>query len=122
MYKKIALILAICYSIVLTIFSLIAIKQLPKLGSNYDDKIFHVFAYSVFVLIWYLALHSKKARNQIFIIALCSIIYGIILEVLQGQVTLERHLDLFDILANCIGVAIASLFLVIKNRVIVKNL
>jgi len=120
--KKVILLLAIGYTIVLTVFSLIAIKSLPKLGTNYDDKIFHALAYGLLVLLWYFTLNSFKKVKPIFIAALCSIIYGIIIEVLQGQLTMVRNFDILDVFANCIGVIIASLFLVIRNRTIVKNL
>jgi VanZ family protein len=120
--KKILLIFAISYTIVLAIFSLINVGSLPRLGSNFDDKIFHALAYGLLVLLWYFTLHSLKKAKPIFIAALFSIIYGIILEVLQGQVTVARNVDILDVLANCIGVVIVSFFLIIRNRTIVKNL
>ncbi|MCF6295234.1 MAG: VanZ family protein [Flavobacteriaceae bacterium] len=122
MSKKILLIFAISYTLVLAILSLINVGSLPRLGSNFDDKIFHALAYGLLVLLWYFTLHSFKKVKPIFIAALCSIIYGIIIEVLQGQLTMVRNFEILDILANCIGVIIASLFLVIRNRTIVKNL
>ena len=102
MSKKVGLIFAISYSLILAVFSLITIKKLPELGSNFDDKIFHTLAYALLVLLWYFALINIKRANPIFIAALFSIIYGIIIEVLQGQLTIVRHLDKLDILANCI--------------------
>lgn len=122
MPKKILLFFAISYTIVLAIFSLISVEPLPRLGSNFDDKIFHALAYGFLVLLWYFTLHSLKKAKPIFIAALFSIIYGIILEVLQGQITVTRNLDIFDALANCIGVIVVSFFLIIRNRTIVKNL
>ncbi|MBE9490310.1 MAG: VanZ family protein [Bacteroidetes bacterium] len=122
MPKKTLLTLAICYTLVLAVLSLVNIKSLPKLGSNFDDKIFHVFAYTVLVLLWYFTLHSLKTAKPILIAVCFSIVYGIIIEVLQGQLTTVRNLDVLDILANCIGVAIASLFIMLKNRTFVKNL
>jgi len=120
--KKILLIFAISYTIALAIFSLINVRSLPRLGSNFDDKIFHALAYGLLVLSWYVALNSLKKAKPIFIAALFSIIYGIILEVLQGQVTVSRNVDVLDVLANCIGVMVMSFFLIIRNRTIVKNL
>ena len=122
MSKKALLLIAICYTLVLLVFSLITINSLPKLGSNYDDKIFHVLAYIFLVLLWHFTLHSLKIPKAIFIAVLFSISYGIIIEVIQGQLTTVRNFDLLDVLANCIGVAIASLFIMIRNRIIVKNL
>ncbi len=122
MYKRVLLILAICYTIVIAVLSLANIKSLPKLGSSFDDKIFHALAYGVLALLWYFTLNRLKIAKPIFITALGSIIYGIILEVLQGQLTIVRSLDILDVLANSIGVTTALLFITIRNRRIVKNL
>ena len=122
MHKKPLLLLTICYTIGLTIFSLINIDALPKLGSDYDDKIIHVLAYGLLNLLWYVTLHNLKIVKPVFIAALLSIIYGIILEVLQEQLTIARNLDIIDILANSIGVTIVSLFIIIRDKTGVKNL
>lgn len=122
MPKKTVLILAIGYTIVLAIVSLIAITSTLNIGTNYDDKIFHILAYGLLVTLWHFALHSLKIAKPIFIAVIFSVIYGIIIEVLQGQFTVSRNLDVLDVIANCIGVMIASFFIVIRNRTIVKNL
>ena len=122
MPKKIVLILAIGYTIVLAIVSLMAITTPLNIGTNYDDKIFHIFAYGILFILWYFALLRLKTTMPIFKAALFSVIYGIIIEVLQGQFTIVRKLDILDVLANCIGVMIASFFIIIRNRTIVKNL
>ena len=122
MHKRVLLILTICYTLVIAVLSLVNIKSLPKLGSSFDDKIFHALAYGVLALLWYFTLNRLKIAKPIFITALGSIIYGIILEVLQGQLTIVRSLDILDVLANSIGVTTALLFITIRNRRIVKNL
>ena len=122
MPKKIVLILTIGYTIVLAIVSLMAITSPLNIGTKYDDKIFHIFAYGILFILWYFALLRLKTTMPIFKAALFSVIYGIIIEVLQGQFTIVRKLDILDVLANCIGVMIASFFIIIRNRTIVKNL
>ena len=122
MPKEVVLVLAVCYTLVLTVFSLVSIKSLPKLGSNFDDKIFHVFAYTILVLLWYFTLYGLKKTKPILIAICFSIIYGIIIEVLQGQLTTVRNFEILDILANCMGIAIGTLFIFIKNRTFIKNL
>ena len=122
MPKKLLLITAICYTLILAVFSIATITSLPQIGTNYDDKIFHIFAYGILFLLWYFTLLRLKIAKSIFIAALFSVVYGIILEVLQGQLTVVRHLDVLDALANCIGVIIATLFIIIRKKTIVKNL
>ena len=122
MPKKIVLIPAIGYTIVLAIVSLMAITTPLNIGTNYDDKIFHIFAYGILFILWYFTLLRLKTAMPIFKAVLFSVFYGIIIEVLQGQFTIVRKLDILDVLANCIGVMIASFFIIIRNRTIVKNL
>ncbi len=114
--------LAISYTIALTIISLINVNDFPKLGVDYEDKIFHVLAYGLLNLLWYYTLRNLKIVRPVFMAMVLSLIYGIILEVLQGQLTVTRNLDIIDILANSIGVTIVSLFIVIRNKTIVKKL
>ena len=122
MPKKLWLILAICYTIILTIYSLINIDSLPELGTDYDDKIIHVLAYGLLNFLWYNSLQNLKIIKPVFVVALLSIIYGIILEVLQGQLTFARKFDVIDVLADSIGVAVVSAFIIIRNKTRVKNL
>ncbi len=114
--------LAISYTIALTIISLINVNDFPKLGVDYEDKIFHVLAYGLLNLLWFYALRNLKIVRPVLMAMVLSLIYGIILEVLQGQLTITRNLDIIDILANSIGVTIVSLFIVIRNKTIVKKL
>ena len=114
--------LAISYTIALTILSLINLNDFPKLGVDYEDKIFHVLAYGLLNLLWFYTLRNLKIVRPVFKAMVLSLIYGIILEVLQGQLTITRNLDIIDILANSIGVTIVSLFIVIRNKTIVKKL
>jgi glycopeptide antibiotics resistance protein len=45
-----------------------------------------------------------------------SIIFGIIIEVLQGTVTAYRSSDINDVLANTIGVLLMSVVIGMKNK------
>jgi len=71
---------------------------------------------------WYLVFKTHKLAKALLIAACVSIIYGILLEVLQGALTEARIPDIYDILANCIGVAFISIILVVRNKTHIKNL
>lgn len=122
MPKKLWALAAIGFTLILTLFSLINIDSLPKLGSDYDDKYFHVLAYGLLTLLWYLAMHELKIVKPLIVLALLSIFYGIVLEVLQDILTSARVFDIIDILANCIGVTIVALIIGIRNKTRVKNI
>ena len=81
--------------------------SLPPLNTNvFDtDKIAHFLAYFVFAACLGLALsldwQIKKVKLIVFIWA-CS--FGIILELIQGYLLLHRTFDLFDLVANFVGI------------------
>ncbi len=106
-----ALILAIIATIIIAILSL---SHIPKLNFGLkielSDKYLHSFAYFTLTLVWYFALQEKikKFKFKYFVIA-ALIIYGIILEALQGGITNYRTADIYDILANIVGIVFAAI-------------
>ncbi len=95
---------------------------MPRFGTNYEDKIYHLLAYGILNLLWYKVLVDFKTKHPIAIAFFASIIYGIIIEVLQGQFTEARDPSIMDCIANSIGVMIVSLFLTLKKKTIVKKI
>lgn len=73
-----------------------------------SDKYGHVIAYFFLGYFWLLAI--KKAKEKItvmLLVAISCIIYGIIIEALQGGLTSYRTASFKDALANTIGVVVA---------------
>ena len=122
MLKKILLAIALLYTIVLAVLSLLSSDDLPDVEVEYVDKFAHTIAYALLCFIWYLVLKYFKFSKALLVAAAIAIIYGIILEVLQGTLTEGRTLDLYDLLANCIGVGFISAILIIRNKTHVKNI
>lgn len=120
MHKRFALVLAISYTIFLTILSLISLKEIPKLGSTFDDKIYHFGAYIVFTLVWYNFFRNTSSKFKILFSASIALTYGIIVEVLQGAFTTYRTEDAADVLANGIGVLFAIVFIIISKKIKLK--
>jgi len=116
--RKFALPIAVIYSITLSILSLISVKGLPSFGTDYDDKLFHILAYFVLTMVWYLALGLNQNKRKIVYIALGCIAFGIIIETIQGKLTLHRVWDLLDIVANLIGVIIATLYILRREKLL----
>ena len=76
------------------------------------DKYLHFTAYFGLTLLWYFALKDRINKKVFkFFVPLAIIIYGIILEVLQGGITNYRTGDFYDVVANTIGVLIAVLLI-----------
>ncbi|WP_418602417.1 VanZ family protein [Hwangdonia sp.] len=124
MLKKYALVLAVFYSLGLATVSLITLKNLPNVGINFADKIFHFIVYGVLAYLWFNTFFFKfkyKKRKAIFYAALFSIIFGIIIEVLQGSATASRHTDVYDAIANTLGVLFMVAILLINKKMHIKN-
>jgi VanZ family protein len=120
--KKTLLFTSLLYTVALTTLSLLSSNDLPEIEAEYADKIFHTIAYALLSLLWYLTIKSYKIAKAWFIVASLAVIYGIIIEVIQGTLTEARTLDVYDILANCIGVGLISSIIIIRNKTHDKNL
>lgn len=125
MAKKLGLPLAIGYSILLGALSLININDFPKVDMEQGDKIVHLVAYCFMFLVWFYAFYTSVNRNKkksIFLAALTAIVFGIIIEVLQGTLTSTRKLDSYDIIANVIGISMGVLILKAYFSIQVKKI
>jgi VanZ family protein len=112
-----ALTLAILATIFIGILSLSAVPKLNiGLGIKSGDKYLHFIAYFGLSSIWYFALKDKiQKRLYNFFVPLALIFYGIILEGLQSGITTYRTGDIYDALANTVGVIVS---LVVFKRII----
>ena len=108
--------LALLWTIAITVASLISLNDMPKVDVPGNDKIVHFIFYFVFTLLWNFALEKKIKNGSLkFLIVAAAIIYGIIIEVLQGVLTLNRQADIYDALANSGGAFLALLVIVWLN-------
>lgn len=118
--KKWALPLVLLYAFILTYLSLVAISDVPSLGFDFDDKIYHSFAYFVFTLVLFNYFNALQKRNALIISAMSAIVYGIIIELLQYVLTTWRTFDVYDAIANTLGAIIASILIRVLLRGKVK--
>lgn len=109
LWERNALLLAILATIVIAIASLTSVPKI-SLGLNIksSDKYLHFIAYFGLAFIWYFAVKDrlKKKVYKIFVPFLL-ILYGIILEGLQGGLTTYRTADIYDAVANAAGIIVA---------------
>ena len=121
MLKKILLVIALLYTIALAVLSLLSSDDLPDVEVEYVDKFVHTIAYALLCLLWYSVLKSFKFSKALLVAAAIAIIYGIILEVLQGTLTIHRSLDVYDAIANSLGALLMGSLLWVKGKMQVKN-
>ena len=104
------LFLAIVATIIVAILSLTSVPKINLgLQIKSGDKILHILAYFTLSFVWFLAMQERmnSFAEKGRLIALL-ILYGIILEVLQGGITDYRTGDFYDVIANIIGVLLAT--------------
>lgn len=122
--KKFSLIISVLYTLILSCLSLIKLKEVvPKLPS-FSDKVAHIIAHFIFVALWFIAFFCKfnfKYNKAIIYAAVFSIVYGAIIELLQGWLTASRQSDFNDVFANVLGMVFAALFLIIIKKRVLKN-
>lgn len=114
--KKTYFLIAICWTCLVTILSLITISdeftKTIDIDVEYKDKYVHFLFYLGFVTFWFLFfirtkyVNSAKLKSLIFAVS-----YGITIEVFQGIFTTTRTPDVFDVLANSIG-AISGILMI----------
>lgn len=115
-----SLLLAISFSLLVLVLSLINMEKIPNFKVSYADKIEHVLAYTVISFFWTLSQKLKKININIFVLLLCIVCYGIIIELLQMSITTNRTGDLLDVLANTTGVFLGLIFLKILSRIYLR--
>lgn len=116
---------AIAYTTALTTVSLMTLRNLPDVGISFGDKIFHFLAYFVLAFLWAFAFfynYNFKKTKSIKYAFVISVVFGIIIEVLQGAVTVARSFDLYDMLANTFGALLATGVLAVYNLKHIKKL
>lgn len=102
-YKKIStLIFIACF----TILTYLLLMEMPPSndGSIYKDKIQHIIAFGG-VMFWGLMAFPMQKRT----IMLGLIVFGGVMEVLQGLLTTTRQPSVYDWLADLVGIILAWL-------------
>ena len=123
--KKLSAVISIFYTILLTALSLFKINvQVQDIPLN-SDKVCHAIAHAVFTMLWFTAFHFKlkmQFNRALLIAGLFSFSYGIVIEILQGWLTISRQGDVKDVIANVIGMVFAVLLICsVKKRVLKNN-
>lgn len=83
-----------------------------KLTFPNQDKVVHFMFYFVFVFLWYRFLFSIKKNSIGFVLFVCLFAFGLglFVEYLQGVLTVDRSSDVYDVMANGLGVVVGGFF------------
>ena len=86
------------------------------------DKVIHAFLFAVLFLLLSIGFIKQRKfpvlrTNALTKVMIGSIAYGMLIEIMQGTIFIGRSIELYDVLANTVGVLIGfGIFLAIYGR------
>lgn len=111
MLKQIFFWIALFWSGIVLFLSLVQSDKIPAVNIEHLDKVVHAFFHFIFTLLWILFFKTQiKPPNSYtpYIISfLFSVLFGVAIEIMQGQYTTTRKEDMMDVLANMVGAFLA---------------
>lgn len=110
--KDNSLYISIAITILITVLSLIKTHPKPIIEISNLDKVQHAFAYMVLTISWLVSRDVKFKATPYSLILIACLVFGIIIEVLQGRLTTYRTASVLDIIANSLGIALG--FMIFK--------
>jgi len=116
---------AIFWLLLVTLLLCLPGTEFPKitwLNKIWIDKWVHIFLFLILVILWCKAYWSKQKKENFrkffFRVAVLSLIYGVMMELVQHFFIPFRSFDLLDIVADGVG-SISGFFLI--NRWYIKK-
>ena len=99
-----------------TFLSLLPLKEAPKIEFTLADKLVHLAFYFIACVLGVLFIREKfpskfSKTKAITSMVIITILYGIVIEILQHTITVYREGDVFDAMANSLGAILAWIFL-----------
>ena len=109
LFKGSLLLLSAGITLFIGYLSLKKINYVP-LRLSHLDKIYHVVAYFLLAGSWLFCFFKPAQNTKVkYFIAIVCIIYGMIIEALQGTLTTHRTASVLDVFANMAGVIAAMM-------------
>jgi VanZ family protein len=95
------------WAIIIMVLSFIPCEELPSISLWEADKLAHAFVYMVLFIFMSLSFIPIKSRvirwKSIFFTLFLCILFGLCIELIQGELIESRTFDKYDLLANTIG-------------------
>ena len=104
---KLLLGIAIAYTLLITAALLTPITGAPKIEIPFADKMVHLIINAGLFVVWASYVFSGKTKTSktytLPLLFVCTLLYGILIEVVQGSFIPTRGADFFDVVANVCG-------------------
>ena len=99
--------IAIAYTLLITAALLTPITGAPKIEIPFADKMVHLIINAGLFVVWASYVFSGKTKTTktytLPLLFVCTLLYGILIEVIQGSFIPTRGADFFDVVANVCG-------------------
>lgn len=83
----------------------------------YADKVFHIIMYFALTVTLLLEFRHQVKRKLTLILIICGAFgYGVLMELFQKYLTSNRSLEVYDMIANLIGILIAAMLFLLFRR------
>ena len=104
---------AFIWSLLILVLSTMPSISLPETFWDLlsPDKWGHIIVYGIFTLLLIRGFRAKPTKKNIAIAVFISILYGILMEIIQYSFFPDRYFEIYDIIANIIGSFGSLLFL-----------
>lgn len=123
--KFTALLLLVLWAGAILVVSIWPANKMPDISLKFSDKMGHLVAYAILSIlaILYTKLSgrmSNRTGHWFIITLLVTVLYGSLLEIIQGAMSIGRNFEFLDIMADAagsfIGLTIAGLFMTLQKR------
>lgn len=122
MLKQIVFWIALFWTAIVLFLSLVQSDKIPVVNIENLDKVVHAFFHFVFTSLWILFFKTQikdpDSYKPYVLSFLFSVLFGVVVEMLQGHYTTTRKEDALDVVANIVGATIGlfTVILYFRNR------
>lgn len=118
-------VIAVTYTLFIGWLSLIHMPQFMEKAPTNSDKAIHATAYFIMCSLWFLflffkGLKTKPRKTALWVAALWSLFFGMVIEILQLDFTTYRTGDYKDMIANSTGVLLSAICIFALRRKLEK--
>ena len=103
---RIARVITIILILIAIVGSLLPPQQMDQLTLNFSDKLIH-FLYFIGLTLFWIKTTKEFSNKRLIKTALLVFLFGLVLEILQGILPIQRNMDILDMLANSAGIFLA---------------
>ncbi|MEN8816341.1 MAG: hypothetical protein ABF274_05645 [Nonlabens sp.] len=114
-------------------------NAVPSVSIDNIDKVYHAIAYLIMTISWYVFFYARFLSKQSFSsfnlktilsnwsrtiaigASVFSLIVGILIEIGQEYVSMNRTMDAMDVLANFAGIILAVIILMILDKLLQQH-